>query len=284
MPEPFKLTQCQSITIEKFHTLDLNKYLMEPKIDGWRIQIDVTPDGVQAWTRTNHNASGKLPHVEHQLKHMSAGHLLRLDGEAVFIDDKGEPDYNYTARCLGSGLDVCVDKQRERGFLSYFVFDILKYDDKDLRAAPLSLRKDFLRNVLSTSESVDVVLGNAPSIDEHYRNIGAFKEGSVLKDIDSGYPGRRHKAWLKWKAEETIEVRIIGYKAGQGKFADLIGAIKFQAANGTQGYCSGMDDETRVDISNHKDEYRGKIIEIKHYGMLVDGYRHPQFVRFRMDK
>jgi hypothetical protein len=25
-------------------------------------------------------------------------------------------------------------------------------------------------------------------------------------------------------------------------------------------------------------------MEIKHYGKLVDGYRHPQFMRFRPDK
>lgn len=260
-------------------------WIMEPKIDGWRMQMDVKPDQVQAWTRTQHNATGKMPVVEQHLKQLTAGHNFRLDGEAVFIDEQNEPDYNMTARMLGSGTDVCIMKQLERGMpLTYFVFDILMLDGIDLRGKPLMTRKDALKDILSDTGAVELVMGDPATYDQHIRNFEQYKEGSVLKDARSAYAGKRHKSWLKWKECESVDVKIVGYKRGQGKYADLVGAIHFRSPDGTMGYCSGMDDTTRVWITNHMEQLRGTVIEIKHFGKLVDGYRHPQFMRFREDK
>jgi ATP-dependent DNA ligase len=260
---------------------------MEPKIDGWRMQMDVTPDHVTAWTRTQHDASGKMPKVEAQLKYLAhvGNTTFRLDGEAVYVDPQGRPDYNFTARCLGSGLDTCIDKQREENrWLTFFVFDILKEGDNDLRVQALHRRKTVMKEMLNYTGNVELVLGNEPTYDQHEENFKTFLEGSVLKLVTAPYAGKRHKSWLKWKQIETLDVTVIGYKEGQGKYKGLIGAIEFRAPDGTRGFCSGMDDDTRVNISDHRENYRGTIIEIKHYGRLVDGFRHPQFLRFRPDK
>jgi bifunctional non-homologous end joining protein LigD len=285
MTEPFlPLTQCKTMQSYEFESLR-GDWLMEPKIDGWRIQMDVTPTAVHAWTRTAHDATGKMPGVEHHLKHLTAGkHSFRLDGEAVYIDEDGVPDYNFTGRCLGSGVDVCVMKQREVGSLSYFVFDILILDGEDCRPLALASRKDLIKDNLSSTGSVELVLGTEPTYEQHIANFDQYKEGSVLKDFSSPYMGKRHKSWLKWKEVETVDAKIVGYKRGQGKFEGLVGAIRFEAPDGTQGYCSGMDDTTRVWITDHRRELLGSIIEVKHFGKLVDGYRHPQFMRFREDK
>jgi ATP-dependent DNA ligase len=223
--------------------------------------------------------------VEHHLKDLAAGHSFRLDGEAVYLDpETGEPDYNFTARCLGSGTEVCIQKQAEVGHLTYFVFDILMLDNEDIRGRPLEFRKTVLRDLISFTGNVDPVLGDTPTYEQHIENFQHFKEGSVLKLTTSVYAGKRHKSWLKWKEVETVDGKIIGYKDGQGKFMGLIGAIKFITSDGTVGFCSGMTDEDRIFISDHRVDLLGKIIEVKHFGRLVDGYRHPQFIRFREDK
>jgi len=283
--EPYALTQCKTIDLDGFKHLDLSKYAMEPKVDGWRIQMEAGPDDlVRAWTRTNHDATGKMPRAEKAvLTGLGRWSQARLDGEVVYLDANGDPDFNFTSRCMGSGRDVCVDKQMaEERFLSYVVFDILRLGDRDLRAQSYEERHDILVNTLSVTDRfvkiIDIV---PPSLDQHGLNIEKFEEGSVLKQLNAPYAGKRHKSWLKMKETETIDVRITGYKMGQGKFKDLIGAITFRTADGTIGNCSGMDDETRVEITNHREALIGTAIEIKHYGRLVDGLRHPQFVRFR---
>lgn len=52
------------------------------------------------------------------------------------------------------------------------------------------------------------------------------------------------------------------------------------------GQCSGMDSEFRQAISENRDYYLGKVIEVKANGRFEDTgkLRHPQFMRFREDK
>jgi ATP-dependent DNA ligase len=273
------------MTALDFQKLPKSRYLMEPKIDGWRLQVEADPSGIQAWTRTNHDATGKLPKVEEALLDYVSimGCALRLDGEVVYLDKNGDPDFNFTSRCMGSYTETCVDKQQEEErWLSYVVFDILRVENNDLRTKPFEWRRETLESHLLEHSLYTPVIGvNMPDEEVHMYNIEKYGEGSVLKDILMPYPGKRHKSWLKWKAEETIDVTITGYKPGQGKFLGLIGAVTFLAPDGTIGNCSGMDDDTRIFISDHREVLLGKVIEIKHYGLLVDGYRHPQFVRFR---
>jgi len=282
--EPYALTQCKTIDLEGFKRLNLNAYGMEPKVDGWRIQFEADPDGIRAWTRTNHDATGKMPRVEEVLKDMLVVYTnFRLDGECVYLDENGDPDFNFTSRCMGSGVDVCIDKQTvEARYLSYVVFDILRVGSTDLRSSSYEERREILCEEFEDLDPyLKVIPLEMPTLDQHGLNIEKFEEGSVLKQLNAPYAGKRHKSWLKMKETETIDVRITGYKMGQGKFKDLIGAITFRTADGTIGNCSGMDDETRVEITNHREALIGTAIEIKHYGRLVDGLRHPQFVRFR---
>jgi len=210
---------------------------------------------------------------------------FRLDGEVVYLDKNGDPDFNFTSRCMGSGTDVCIQKQMdEERYLSYVVFDILAFSQLDYRPIAFEERRGYLDGLLADNEYVQIIDTWDPSLEQHGANIEKFLEGSVLKRLDAPYAGKRHKSWLKMKEQETIDVRIIGYKEGQGKFKDLIGAITFRAPDGTIGNCSGMDDDTRVHISDHREALLGTTIEVKHYGKLVDGFRHPQFIRFRTDK
>lgn len=252
-------------------------------MDGWRMQFQVTPTRCQAWTRSNKDATGKMPYIEKELTEL--GSFLRLDGEVVWLNANDEPDYNYTARCLGSSTDVCVMKQNERiGGLVYYVFDIMMVETVDITRLTLKQRKLALKTHLSNTDHVQIVMGYEPSIERHVKNFETFYEGSVLKDLRAAYAGRRYKSWLKFKEIETISVKIIGYKPGQGKFISQIGAIMWEdPATGVKGFCSGMDDDTRAWISDNALSLVGKWIEIKHYGKLVDGYRHPQFQRFRED-
>ena len=283
---PLALSACQTITSDQFDQLDTSHYIMEPKADGWRMQIEATPDGVQAWTRTSKDATGKMPWIEAELTSLakSLKMPMRLDGEIVWMYN-GEPDYNLTARCLGSSTDVCVIKQQERageGGLVYFVFDVLRLGSVDLRAQPLRARKLALKNHVPISDTVVPFMGSIPSVERHVKNFEQFKEGSVLKLLSAPYAGKRSKAWLKWKEIETIDVEIVGYKPGAGKFLGMVGAIQFYDPQGDcYGFCSGMTDEERIYITDHMKALLHTTIEIKHYGKLVDGYRHPQFVRFR---
>jgi bifunctional non-homologous end joining protein LigD len=281
------LSQCKTMNLDDFRKLDLDRYAMEPKIDGWRMVFQVKQGSIKVSTRTGHDATGKLPAVERQLLELADTHgSYTLDGEVVYLDSTGAPDFNFTARCLGSGKEVCVEKQQDRGFLSLVAFDLLAVEGVDFRMLPWHERREGLELLVPEGDLsfLKAIPITPPSVETHTKNIETYGEGSVLKDMEAPYMGKRHKAWLKWKAEETHDVKVIGYKEGEGKFKGLIGAIIWQAPDGTTGACSGMDDVTREYISRNREALINRIIEVKHYGTLVEGWRHPQFVRFRDDK
>src|SRR5690606_36916126 len=103
---------------------------------------------------------------------------------------------------------------------------------------------------------------------------------------------KRSSDLLKVKVEHTLDAVIIGFKPGEGKYADTIGAIEFaQYRNGVlepRGFCSGMDDATRYAIGANPEAYVGRVIEVKHFGLVteadLEGLRHPNFIGFRDDK
>jgi hypothetical protein len=102
--------------------------------------------------------------------------------------------------------------------------------------------------------------------------------------------------WAKYKAILTTDLVITGYKDGKGKYLGLIGALELSTYDGfgltnepmaytVIGYCSGMDDATREQISDDCDQYLYRVVEVAfQYIGAGGGLRHPRFVRFRDDK
>jgi ATP-dependent DNA ligase len=297
--DPIVLAHCDSIA--EFPTADLSDYVMEPKLDGMRLQFVVDETGVRVLTRSGKPAKGKLPHIEMLLQHHydEYGTDFILDGEAVYLDKNGAPDFNLTMRIMGSGAVKAVDKQLEHGSVSFMAFD-LPYYGEDLRDKMLWFRRILLAAMCSYFNGdgiwIKVVEQLDPTQDNLEKIIDLYKEGAVLKNKDGTYGGR--KAWLKYKVSLDADVVVMGYTPGTGKYEDLIGAVVFGQYKPynefgdrrltERGQCSGMTDEQRADFAKHGDKYLGKVMVIGHMGFASPsndaGFRHPQFKHFRDDK
>ncbi|MFN2604483.1 MAG: hypothetical protein ABR582_17230, partial [Gemmatimonadaceae bacterium] len=108
---------------------------------------------------------------------------------------------------------------------TFYVFDLLAFEDFDLRPLPLSERKQFL---------IDVVpkLGPVRALDHIEREGEAFLksvtdmglEGIIAKKADSPYRKGRSAQWLKIKSEKTADFVIVGFtepKRSRGSFGAL---------------------------------------------------------------
>ncbi len=266
-------------------------YWMEPKLDGWRCIAVREGSSIELYSRTGHLFTKKVPHIVAELRKLPGDWMI--DGELGYVDKMMELrwpifDYNMTARVLGSDVDVALAKQREvwnqyQLQMEFFVFDMPSIEDA------LDWRANVLLGSLDTYDVAYPVryIWGKESWDELLYNkyVEAGGEGVMLKDPDSHYHfGKRpaHK-WMKVKKFETVSALITGYIEGQGKYSHLIGAINFVSQDGVPGKCSGMDDSTREFITENMESLIDCHIEVKHYGAMVDGYRHPQFQRFRQD-
>jgi bifunctional non-homologous end joining protein LigD len=295
----FDFNQCKTPNERDLDKVLSDKaWIMEPKIDGWRIQMDIIPGSrVQACTRTHHDAAGKLIRPEMELQ--AAFAVLRLgrtvfDGEAVYVSPEGLPDFSWTSSVMGSGLDVCIDKQFGSDMcLSYKVFDLFMFDGHDMRDQAYYVRRAALETIFTAGRDllnyVSLVETEEPSVETHLRNIEIWGEGSILKNINATYAGKRTKDWFKWKAQPDEDVVIMGFKEGQGKYEGQIGAIMFgQYKDGElieRGYCSGMTDDVRRYISRNREDFIRRVLTIKTFGILAnEGFRHPQWSHIRQDK
>lgn len=108
-------------------------------------------------------------------------------------------------------------------------------------------------------------------------------EGTMNIDADSTYKfGKRVNYSVKLKYRKTADLLCIDVLAGEGKYAEMIGALVLQDSEGrVVSVGSGLSDSDRR--PELIDWYVGKIVEIE-YEQIMDTYIQPVFKEVRLDK
>ena len=109
-------------------------------------------------------------------------------------------------------------------------------------------------------------------------------EGVMLRKPGSHYEHKRSSTLLKYKQFGDTECKIVGYKAGTGKYKDMLGSFECELLKGTKKrfHVSGMDDCMR---KNYKKTHPiGTVITITFNEKTKDGIpRFPRYLRKRSD-
>ncbi len=131
-----------------------------------------------------------------------------------------------------------VEKAASQTPVRIFTFDTIYWNNKDLLNTPLKKRKELLNTIRDIHEDIMITpthspenLSSAEKIFLTYVEEGL--EGVIFKDPQSLYtPGLRKFDWIKFKKAmkkelaDTIDVVVLGYYQGTGKWAKLgIGAF-----------------------------------------------------------
>ena len=112
-------------------------------------------------------------------------------------------------------------------------------------------------------------------------------EGSILKDWSGVFKEGTSNKQLKIKLKISAEMRVIGFLDGTigTKREGKVGSIIFKNDEGTiEGRCSGFTDEFLDELTNNKENYLGKIIEVEFNDLSraagSDYYSlsHPRFI------
>ncbi|HKS14239.1 MAG TPA: DNA ligase D, partial [Pseudomonas sp.] len=145
-----------------------------------------------------------------------------LDGEMVVAGENGVADF----QALQNAFDRNSDEQ-----ISYYLFDLLYLDGKDLRESPLQERRDALQALLEKSDAAE--LNFSRDFDEPVDSLldSACRlalEGLIGKRADSPYIGRRSSDWVKLKCKQRQEFVIVGFtdpKGSRSGFGALLLAL-----------------------------------------------------------
>jgi len=184
-------------------------WLHELKLDGYRIQARLNRTGrtasVQLLTRTGLNWTLRMTGIADAVAALPARTAL-FDGEVVVL----APDGTTSFAALQAAFQLGAKRP-----LSYFVFDLLHLDGRNLRGLPLIHRKEILFELFADVHNGSPfhlsqhTFGDGREVFARACNLGA--EGIVSKLSQSKYSSGRTSAWVKLKCYREQELVIGGF-------------------------------------------------------------------------
>src|SRR5215467_6984178 len=207
---PFQVQLLHPTLVQPF---DRPGWVYEEKVDGWRMIAYQSGETVRLISRRglDHTARfvalAKLPSAE-----------LVLDGEVAVFDER-----------LVSRFDLLSDPNPE--ILAtppvYVAFDVLYAHGTDLRAQPLSARREALEGLIESGEGVFAVRRLAGNGHEAWAEVlERGLEGFVGKDPTSPYrSGGRTRQWLKSKVRQEGEFVVGGVVERTEGWSLLVGSV-----------------------------------------------------------
>jgi bifunctional non-homologous end joining protein LigD len=94
----------------------------ELKWDGFRAIAEKDKQGVRLYSRNQNDFKKRFPVIAQAV---SALDNVILDGEIVALDEHGHPRFEWL-----------VNRGPQKGVMVFYVFDLLRLGDKDLRSEP----------------------------------------------------------------------------------------------------------------------------------------------------
>ena len=213
-----------------------------------------------------------------------------LDGELLIRDRdhvKSKDQYKRTMKIVQSNLP-------SKPGICFNAFDFIPMHEFDSRQGvlPYHLRRRQLDMLLSTTHTVIPVpilyLGSDTTmikklVDEQ-RAMG--HEGVMINLFYAPYSFKRTSNLLKVKVMQDADLKIIGLKEGEGKFAGTLGALIVDYKGNPVGVGSGLHDSLRNQIWKNPEYYIGRVAKIRYFEETLDkdgvpSIRFPVFDEMR---
>ena len=200
-------------------------WIFELKLDGYRILASKIGGEALLLTRNGNDYTEVFPEVARAIRALPVDNCI-VDGEVVVLDAEGKPSFSMLQR--RGRLKSAADVRRVATDLpaTFYAFDLIGFEDVDLRDLALLERKQLLRIALPSCGPVRVL--------DHIEREGVAYlaavekmnlEGIIAKKADAPYRGGRSKVWCKIKAERSDDFVIVGYTAPKNK-GGFFGALQ----------------------------------------------------------
>jgi bifunctional non-homologous end joining protein LigD len=242
---------------------DEEEWAFEMKWDGIRAVAEVDHGALRLSTRNGNDVTGTYPDLA-GLVDLVGEHRAVLDGEIVTLDKSGRPDFGILQTRMGLTRDGDVTAAVKRAPAHFMVFDLLELDGTSLRGESYDDRRSALSDVLKPrkGDAVQVPPAFDGDLEHAIRSSRELDlEGVMAKRRDSTYSaGRRSRSWIKIKHHRTQEVVIAGWRPGNGRRANTVGALLLGIPDGSglryvgkvgTGFTDSVLDDLKKRLSEH---------------------------------
>ena len=191
-------------------------WLFEPKLDGVRCVVFRNRERLELWSRNHLRLNSQYPELAEAFQGEPAPVFI-VDGEIAALEHGVSSFARLQQRMQVHDPSAAL---RRRVPVRFYAFDLLYFDNFDLREVPLRHRKQLLKRALAFNARLYYTehraTGGKAYFDEACRRNW---EGIIAKDGDSRYVSTRSRAWQKFKCIHEQEFVIVGYTDPKGQRA-----------------------------------------------------------------
>lgn len=246
---------------------------VQRKSDGLRISIEVLESGVTVYSRAGneldlHGRFDSLRQNEQLIDHVIDAELMVVKEDGKFEDRK--TGNGICSRAIKGTLPV-----EESLKMIAVAWDIIPVENfwGCIKTKTGSVERfDQLSNAIAGKTALirlienDIVYDHDSAIKIYDKYRAAGEEGAMLKESDVQWEDRRSKNIFKLKAVETCEMAVVGFKQGEGTFANYIGSLDLASSDGrVEANMSGFSFKIRAEITAN---FTGNPC---HYNLVEDG-------------
>lgn len=260
------------------------RYYIQEKLDGNRCiaKFNEQIGKWEFWSR-----SGKPLKVNFNMYWADKNHIF--DGEIMTLGHAGTRDFTSTSGIINS-------KYMVKSNLHYFIYDLVQpYYNYIMRKEVLDSYIDKTGDDCTILKVLDkIMVYKNPEHNWELDNwldkiVAKGGEGIMLRDPNGYYEsGKRSDVLLKYKKLQTMDLRIIGWNEGKGKYKGAIGSFQ----------CETDDHKLFTNVAGISDEIRwskpenfiGKLVEVAYFdtskakNSSTLSLRFPRIIKFRDDK
>lgn len=258
---------------------------VEPKLDGMRVLVMITPSEVNFFTRSGKEVPSLAflkDDVQTWISKTNWKKGVVIDAEVVSGD-------------FAKTMSQARNKSNDASDAVLNCFDALPLEGwkKQVNMEDYSSRRADLEKLINSCHIPDrfklvprYLARNVQEIEAFYR---AFRkrglEGAIVKPLDHKYQWKRSFDWMKMKDEFTFDLPIIGFKEGTKKYSGMLGALLVDFNGVVVDVGTGITDAERTEIWNNQQSYLGRIVEVGAHEVTPDkSLRHPRLLGLRDDK
>ncbi len=285
-------------------------WVFELKYDGFRAVVARDGSRPRLFYRRGADATAVFPDLARALLTLPAERFI-ADGEIVVLDETGRPVFQRLQKRALLTAPRDVDRAAAELPATLFLFDLLAFEDFDLRPLPLLERKKLLLRLVPADgplRAVDHVQGQGRALYASVRELGL--EGIVAKRALSPYRAGRFRDWVKIRSDRVGDFAVVGFTRGEGSRAEF-GALHVAVhAPGGLVYVGrvggGLSEkevkQARAELlplrigkptckgpvptgAGHTWVEPRLVVEVRYKEITEEGLlRQPTFLRFRTDK
>ena len=224
-PYPFNLSVPLNQEIEELG--DINQWLLEWNINGLRSQIIKRNNKIFIWSISGDLLNDHLPELCELNACLPNGTVM--DGIIIPVKNNQQlPSIKLKKRISNKYPTFRILSDIP---VSFVVFDLLQYNNNDIRSEPLALRSARLIEILNNiNESRIIVspfvkLNSWDELKSAKTNLGIFStSGLIIKNINSSYTSN----WYKWKNNPITILAVLLYaRIKQGSFSPYFNEYTF---------------------------------------------------------